>query len=132
MTPSTPPRNARSTADGGVGPAVGTPASRPKWGDLDEANTAAAHVFAGPFVWGGIGWLADGWLGTGPWLFAVGIMAGFGAGLYLVWIRSTAMRAATAGDETHKAIQERDVSATIDGDLPVTGASSPRLSENDQ
>lgn len=46
------------------------------------------ELLAGILVWGGVGWLVDHWLGTWPWLFAVGVFLGFGAGLYLVWLRT--------------------------------------------
>ncbi|MBS3942196.1 MAG: AtpZ/AtpI family protein, partial [Actinobacteria bacterium] len=40
-----------------------------------------------------LGWLADRALGTTPWLFAIGALAGFAAGLYLVWLRAQRMDA---------------------------------------
>lgn len=49
------------------------------------------ELLAGILVWGGVGWLVDGWLGTRPWLFVVGTLLGFGAGLYLVWHRAHAL-----------------------------------------
>ncbi|MGI8574251.1 MAG: AtpZ/AtpI family protein [Egibacteraceae bacterium] len=39
-------------------------------------------------VWGGLGWLADRWLGTEPWLLAFGLVLGNGLGLYLLWLRT--------------------------------------------
>lgn len=49
------------------------------------------ELLAGILVWGGIGWLVDGWLGTRPWLFVIGVLLGFGAGLYLVLLRAHAL-----------------------------------------
>lgn len=42
-------------------------------------------------VWGGLGWLADRWLGTGPWLLVLGLVLGNGLGLYLLWLRTNPM-----------------------------------------
>jgi F0F1-type ATP synthase assembly protein I len=39
-------------------------------------------------LYGGLGFLADRWLGSGPWLASIGTLVGLGAGLYLVWLRS--------------------------------------------
>lgn len=49
------------------------------------------ELLAGILVWGGAGWLVDGWIGTWPWLFVVGTVLGFSAGLYLVWHRAHAL-----------------------------------------
>lgn len=46
------------------------------------------ELLAGILVWGGVGWLLDDWLGTEPWLLGVGVLGGFAAGLYLVWLRT--------------------------------------------
>lgn len=35
-------------------------------------------------LFGGIGWLLDGWLKTSPWLLIVGVFVGFAAGLGIV------------------------------------------------
>jgi F0F1-type ATP synthase assembly protein I len=40
-------------------------------------------------TWGGIGWLADRWLDTGPWLMSIGFIVGNGAGIYLLWLRTS-------------------------------------------
>jgi F0F1-type ATP synthase assembly protein I len=48
----------------------------------------SVEFIAAILTWGGLGWLADRWLGTAPWLMGIGVLVGFGAGLYLVWLRS--------------------------------------------
>lgn len=69
--------------------ATGAAAGRnPSWEGMDAASRVAADILAGPVVWGGIGWLADRWLGTDPWLVAIGVMGGFAGSLYLVWLRT--------------------------------------------
>ena len=55
----------------------------PKSG-LNRAFAAAALVTSIAFTTGGgalLGYLADGWLGTGPWLFLLGTFVGFAVGL---------------------------------------------------
>src|SRR5680860_1724229 len=65
---------ARRTSPNGHG---GTPSS--SW---------TVELLAGILVWGGVGYMLDQWLSTGPWLLAIGCMVGNGAGLYLLWLRS--------------------------------------------
>jgi F0F1-type ATP synthase assembly protein I len=71
------PRDATRRSDG-----------RGPWQGMDHASRATADILAGPVAWGLLGWLADRWLGTDPWLTAIGVMAGFAGGLYLVWLRT--------------------------------------------
>lgn len=63
-------------------------AHRPS-GPLGEAAawTVLAYLISGPLLYGGLGWLADRWLGTDPVFVAVGIIGGMGLALYLVWFR---------------------------------------------
>ena len=35
----------------------------------------------------GLGYLADRWLGSRPWLMLVGLAVGLGAGFYAFWLR---------------------------------------------
>lgn len=58
------------------------------WGGVDQATIMSLELLSGILVWGGAGWLLDRWLGTLPWFFTAGVMLGFGAGLYLIWLRS--------------------------------------------
>ncbi len=54
----------------------------------DQASVMSGELLAGIGTWMGIGWLADRWLDTGPWLMVIGALIGNAAGLYLVWLRS--------------------------------------------
>ncbi|QBI21934.1 hypothetical protein ER308_05925 [Egibacter rhizosphaerae] len=49
----------------------------------------SGELLSGLLIWGGVGWLLDSWLGTGPWLFVIGALVGNGTGLWLMWWRST-------------------------------------------
>ena len=64
-------------------PSAGRP---PAVGD-SEAWTVLAYLISGPLLYGGLGWLADRWLGTTPWLVFVGIVGGMALAVYVVWIR---------------------------------------------
>jgi ATP synthase protein I len=46
------------------------------------AYAAAITLFASVVALSGIGWLLDRWLGTGPWLLALGLVLGSAAGFY--------------------------------------------------
>src|SRR4051794_18547071 len=52
-----------------------------------EAWTVLAYLITGPLLYGGLGWLADRWLGTTPWLAVVGIVGGTALAVYIVWVR---------------------------------------------
>ena len=54
------------------------------------------ELMAAILTWAGLGWLADRWLGTGPWLLVVGALVGNAAGIYLIWLRSGRMEAREA------------------------------------
>ena len=54
----------------------------------DQASVMSVELLAGSGPWMGIGWLADRWLETGPWLMVAGALIGNAAGLYLIWLRS--------------------------------------------
>jgi F0F1-type ATP synthase assembly protein I len=56
---------------------------------FDDAWVAVAELVGATLTWGGIGWLADRWLGTAPVLMSLGFLVGFATGFYLVWGRST-------------------------------------------
>jgi len=46
------------------------------------AYAAAIALFASVATLAGIGWLADRWLATAPWLLVVGVVLGAAAGFY--------------------------------------------------
>lgn len=64
---------------------------RSAWTGVDQSSIMGVELLAATLTWAGVGWLADRWLGTGPWLLAVGAIVGNAAGLYLVWLRSGRM-----------------------------------------
>jgi F0F1-type ATP synthase assembly protein I len=64
---------------------------RAAWKGVDEASVMGVELLAAILTWAGIGWLLDSWLGTGPWLLAVGAFVGNAAGIYLIWLRSSRM-----------------------------------------
>lgn len=66
------------------------------WSGLDQSGVMGVELLAAVLLWSGLGYLADGWLGTTPWLFAVGALGGFAAGLYLVILRANRLEAADA------------------------------------
>jgi hypothetical protein len=54
--------------------------------ESDSAWRSVAYLLTGPLVYGGLGYLADLWLGT-SWLVGVGIVGGMALSLYLIWFR---------------------------------------------
>jgi ATP synthase protein I len=69
---------------------------------LDQGWTMGTEMLSGILVLAGLGWLVDRWLGTTPWLFAVGALLGFAAGLYLVWLRAGRMDAAEQAERDQR------------------------------
>jgi ATP synthase protein I len=55
------------------------------------AWTVLAYLLSGPLLYGGLGWLADRWLGTAPVFVLIGIVGGMTLALYLVWFRYGAL-----------------------------------------
>ncbi len=51
-----------------------------------DAWAAFSYLFGGMATYGGIGWLLDWWLGTG-FFVPIGLLAGTGGALYLVYAR---------------------------------------------
>lgn len=45
-----------------------------------------AYLITGPAVFGGLGLLLDGWLGTG-FLVVLGLLGGMALSLYVIWLR---------------------------------------------
>lgn len=64
---------------------------RSAWAGVDQANLMSVELIAATLTWAGIGFLADRWLGTTPWLLVVGAIVGNAAGIYLIWVRSNRM-----------------------------------------
>jgi F0F1-type ATP synthase assembly protein I len=91
MTPSDAPRGATPPDDArrDVRATTGRDDRREAWKQLDQASVMTVELMSAVLVWGGAGWLLDRWLHTAPWLMGIGVMTGFAAGLYLVWLRST-------------------------------------------
>ncbi len=58
------------------------------WQDLDNGWAMTVELLTATFVWGGIGWLVDRWLGTGPWVMIGGFVLGFALGNYLIFLRA--------------------------------------------
>ena len=83
MTPSDPSASKHRATNGGR-----DPQRRAVWHDLDQSAVMTVELVVAVLFYGGLGLLADRWLGTGPWLMGVGTLVGFGAGLYLVWLRA--------------------------------------------
>jgi len=53
------------------------------WSGANEGWAVLGTLFAGAFVWGGIGWLVDLWLDT-MFVKAIGVVVGLAAAIYLV------------------------------------------------
>jgi ATP synthase protein I len=61
---------------------------RETWNGVDTGWTMAVELLTGTFLWGGVGWLLDRWLGTEPWLMSIGFFLGWGVATYIVYLRS--------------------------------------------
>lgn len=61
------------------------------WSGLDQSSIMGVEMMGGILLWSLVGFGLDRWLGTTPWLFAVGAMLGFAAGLYLIYVRAVAL-----------------------------------------
>ncbi len=83
MTPSDPSPAARRSALGGS-----VPHRRLPWKEVDHYAVMSAELVVAILLYGGLGLLADRWLGSEPWFASVGVLVGLGAGLYLIWLRS--------------------------------------------
>lgn len=66
----------------------------------------AVELVTATFTWGGVGYLVDRfWLDTYPVFMSIGFVVGFFAGMYLLWLKTSApgedtASAATAGTKT--------------------------------
>ena len=77
-----------------------SPSRLPVQDQRDDAWTLMVELVTATLVWGGIGWLLDRWLGTGPWLMCTGFVVGNGAGIYLIWLRTNEPAPTQANDRT--------------------------------
>ncbi len=59
------------------------------WREFDNGWVMVSELVGATLTWGGIGWLADRWLGLAPILMSIGFVLGFATGFYLLWARST-------------------------------------------
>lgn len=92
---------------------------------LDHSGVMGMELMSAILLWTGIGWLADRWLGTGPWLLVVGGLIGNAAGIYLIWLRSARMEA----DERRATEARRLRPAAAAGQAPpAVGRSTPEAS----
>lgn len=53
-----------------------------------KALDLTVEFLAAILTWGGVGWLLDRWLGTGPWLLVFGLVLGNGCGIALLAFRA--------------------------------------------
>lgn len=83
---------------------------REAWQQLDQSSIMTVELMAAILVWGGVGWLIDRWLGSRPWGVGIGVMIGFAAGLYLIWLRSSDHTSAGADGATPNDVTEGTVS----------------------
>lgn len=60
----------------------------PRYTDRGDGWTLAMELLTATFVWGGVGWLVDRWLGTAPVVMALGFVLGNALGVYIIWVRS--------------------------------------------
>ncbi|WP_435203192.1 AtpZ/AtpI family protein [Janibacter sp. GS2] len=63
-------------------------------------STVLAYLITGPLLFGGLGWLVDRWLGVTLFV-AVGILAGMGLSLYIIWLRYGTSQAPTTDHPDH-------------------------------
>lgn len=92
---------------------------------LDHSGVMGMELMSAILLWTGIGWLADRWLGTGPWLLVVGGLIGNSAGIYLIWLRSARMEA-----DERRATEARRLRPTpaVGQSTPAAGQSTPEAS----
>lgn len=64
---------------------------------LDRASQAGTTLLTAVLTLAGLGWLLDRWLGTGPWLVAIGALVGNAAGIYLLYLSALQMDDRPAG-----------------------------------
>lgn len=94
---------------------------RDLWVGMDQGSVMGLELLVAICFWAGAGWLADRWLGTGPWLLAVGALVGFGAGMYLIWLRSERLQAA---DDARRARRQAEEDAARRARRAADGAAA--------
>lgn len=62
---------------------------REMWREFDNSWVMVSELVGATLTWGGVGFLADRWLGVAPVLMSIGFVVGFSCGFYLLWGRST-------------------------------------------
>ena len=80
---------------------------RELWIGLDNATMMGVELLGAILTWAGAGYLVDRWLGTGPWLLALGALVGNAAGIYLIWLHSNQMEAASCRGVPHASDRSR-------------------------
>lgn len=80
------------------------------------ATRLVAELVSGLVVGGGIGWLLDRWLGTGPWLLVAFFMLGAAAGLLNVMRAARDMTAAAVRRQESEAGQKHDAGPKSGGE----------------
>lgn len=70
-----------------------------KWGAMRSSMmgggvgwSMAADIVTGTFLFGGLGWLVDRWLGTDPWVMVSGFVIGHGMGIYAAMLHMKRMQ----------------------------------------
>lgn len=63
-------------------------------------STVLAYLITGPLLFGGLGWVIDLWLGVTVFV-VVGILAGMGLSLYIIWLRYGTSEAPTTDHPDH-------------------------------
>jgi len=89
------------------------PAQRRETGEsgaaMGQAFRIVSELVVGVAVGGGLGWLLDGWLKTGPWLMVLFVILGFAAGLMNVIRTARQMQAeAEPLQRSAKAVKDDD------------------------
>ena len=113
-TPSAAPTDLRDPAPSGR---AGTPTTTwaQQTGDGNDPWAMAGSLVSATFVWGGIGWLLDRWLGTSPVLMSIGFVVGFFAGMYLLWLKSSKDEAGIPSAALRSTKTEDPATATTEG-----------------
>lgn len=70
-------------------PRTSDPKTNPQtgWSGMGQAWAILSELASAIIVWGGIGYGLDHLFHTGPVLFAIGMVIGYGAGVFLIYRR---------------------------------------------